>query len=257
MFKSNKFYAIIPSRYASTRFPAKALALIGDKPLFYHVYQRALQSNCFAKVFLAIDDFRIEEKAKELNVPYIQTSKEHLTGTDRVREAAQKLQLNSEHVVVNVQGDEPFINIDMFESLLQAFKEQKDVECSTLGVILDPEKDASRILSPNQVKIVLTKNQKALYFSRSPIPYIRDGLAKAPYIGHLGIYAFRFDILEKMAEFAPSPLEETEKLEQLRLLENNISINVGLVNSATQGIDTPEDLEMAKDFYAKHKEFWI
>ncbi len=257
MPSKNKFYAIIPSRYASTRFPAKALALIGDKPLFYHVYQRALQSNCFTEVYLAIDDERLEEKAKELQVPYILTSTSHSTGTDRVREAAKKLELSSDSIVVNVQGDEPFLTKNMFEAIIKPFKEQSNVECSTLGVILDPTLDKERILSPNQVKIVLTKSNKALYFSRSPIPYIRDNLAKAPYIGHLGIYAFRFDILEIMASFKPSPLEETEKLEQLRLLENNISISVSIVESGTHGVDTAEDLQLAQEFYAQNPQFWL
>ncbi len=262
MSDKKKCYAIIPSRYASTRFMAKALALIGDKPLFYHAYIRAKQSNCFEEVYLATDDKRIEQKAKEFNVPYILTDTKHTTGTDRVREAAQKLGLLPDNIIVNVQGDEPFLTKNMFETLLKPFNEKEKIaecstQCSTLGVILDPKTDFERINSPNQVKIVLNKNGKALYFSRAPIPHVRDNLAKAPYIGHLGIYAFRFDILEKMAGFSPTPLEETEKLEQLRLLENNINIDVGIVVSGSQGVDTVEDLEAANLFYQKHQEFWI
>ncbi len=252
-----KFYAIIPVRYASTRFPAKALALIGDKPLFWHAYTRAKQSGCFEAVYLATDDDRIEEKAKEFGIPFIHTSTEHSTGTDRVREAAKILDLPQNSVVANIQGDEPFLTHSMFRALIEPFCQVGvSTECATLGVMLDRERDKARIQSSNQVKIVLGAEERALYFSRLPIPFDRDNSQKAPYIGHVGIYAFRYDILERMANLAPSPLEETEKLEQLRLLENNISIKVGLIESSPHGVDTAEDLEAAKAYYQEHSEFW-
>ena len=248
MQNTNKYYAIIPSRYASTRFPAKALAEIGGKPLFWHAYKRAYDCGLFHGVYLATDDERIEQKAKELNVPYIHTKKEHSTGTDRVREAANILDLPEDAIIANVQGDEPFLTKDMFAALLKPF-ENAACQCATLGIILDEEKDAERIISPNQVKIALASNGEALYFSRSPIPFDRDHNRKAPYIGHVGIYAFRRDILDMMAKLPPSPLEETEKLEQLRLLENGIRMHVYLINSPPYGVDTPEDLEKATEYY--------
>lgn len=258
--RKQSFYAIIPARYASTRFPAKVLATIGDKPLFWHAYNRASASGFFEGVFVAGDDERIEEKAKELGVPYVTTRKDHSSGTDRVREAVQKLNLPENCVIVNVQGDEPFLTKDIFEALLNPFiieKKAQEIEtpclCASVGILLDPVKDAKRISSSNQVKIVRASNGNALYFSRLPIPFERDkeekSTQKAPYIGHIGIYAFTRKTLERMANFFPTPLENTEKLEQLRLLENNIPIHISLVEAAPYGVDTQEDLEKARDYY--------
>lgn len=255
MPNTNKFYAIIPSRYASTRFPAKALAQIGGKPLFWHAYKRAYDCGLFTHVYLATDDERIEEKARELNIPYIHTKKEHSTGTDRVQEAVSILGLAEDAIIANVQGDEPFLTKDMFSALLKPFDNAK-CQCATLGIILDEEKDALRIASPNQVKIALASSGEALYFSRSPIPFDRDNNRKAPYVGHVGLYAFRRNVLDFMATLPPSPLEETEKLEQLRLLENGIRIQVYLINNPPKGVDTPEDLEDAREYYAANPEFW-
>lgn len=251
-----KAYAIIPARYASTRFPAKPLAEIGGKPLFWHVYMRAKMANIFENVWLATDDERIEEKAQSLGVPFVHTKKEHQSGTDRVREAVNILKLDADAVIANIQGDEPFIRREMFEKLLEPFQAET-CESSTLGVVLDEEKDKERIVSPNQVKIALAQNGEALYFSRSPIPFARDKVRKAPYIGHVGVYAFKRDILEKMAQLPQSPLEETEKLEQLRLLENGIRMQVRLISKAPQGVDTPEDLQEALQYYQEHPEFWM
>lgn len=252
----NKAYAIIPARYASTRFPAKPLAEIGGKPLFWHVYMRAKQADIFEEVWLATDDERIEKKAEEAGIPFIHTKKEHQSGTDRVREAVNILGLDAKAVIANIQGDEPFITREMFVKLLEPFQSSR-CESATLGVILDEEKDRERIFSPNQVKIALAQNGEALYFSRSPIPFARDAVRKAPYVGHVGVYAFRRITLEKMAEFPPSPLEETEKLEQLRLLEHGIRMQVRLISGAPHGVDTPEDLEKALEYYNNHPEYWI
>ncbi len=251
-----KAYAIIPARYASTRFPAKPLAEIGGKPLFWHVYMRAKEAKVFDDVWLATDDERIEEKAQALGVPFVHTKKEHQSGTDRVREAVNILNLDGDAVIANIQGDEPFIRKEMLEKLLEPF-ENSHCDSATLGVVLDEEKDKDRIASPNQVKIALAQNGEALYFSRSPIPFARDTVRKAPYVGHVGVYAFKRVILEKMAEFPPSPLEETEKLEQLRLLENGIRMHVRLISEAPHGVDTPEDLEKALQYYQEHPEFWV
>lgn len=255
MPNANKYYAIIPSRYASTRFPAKALAEIGGKPLFWHAYKRAYDSGLFHAVYLATDDARIEEKATELNIPYIHTKQEHSTGTDRVQEAADILGLPEDAIIANVQGDEPFLTKDMFLALLKPF-ENVNCQCATLGIVLDEKKDAHRITSPNQVKIALASSGEALYFSRAPIPFDRDNSRKAPYVGHVGLYAFRRNILDLMATLPTSPLEETEKLEQLRLLENGIRIQVYLIDTPPKGVDTPEDLEEARNYYAENAELW-
>ncbi len=249
-------YAVIPARYASTRFPAKALAEIGGKPLFWHVYMRAKQADIFEDVWLATDDERIEKKAGALHVPFVHTKKEHQSGTDRVREAVNILNLPADAVIANIQGDEPFVRKEMFEKLLEPFQ-AANCDCSTIGVVLDEEKDKERIVSPNQVKIALAQNGEALYFSRSPIPFARDAVRMTPSVGHVGVYAFKRVILEKMAEFPPSPLELTEKLEQLRLLENGIRMQVRLISEAPHGVDTPEDLQAALQYYREHPEFWV
>lgn len=251
-----KAYAVIPARYASTRFPAKPLAEIGGKPLFWHVYMRAKEAEVFEDVWLATDDERIEKKAEELGVPFVHTRNDHQSGTDRVREAAGLLDLDKEAVIANIQGDEPFVRREMFLKLLEPFGDAR-CESSTLGVILDEEKDKDRIFSPNQVKIALAQNGEALYFSRAAIPFARDGVRKAPYVGHVGVYAFTRAVLEKMADFPPSPLEQTEKLEQLRLLEHGIRMQVRLISEAPHGVDTPGDLEQAVLYYAGHPEFWV
>lgn len=250
-----KAYAVIPARYASTRFPGKPLVLIGGRPLFWHVYMRAVQADVFENVWLATDDERIEKAAAELGVPFVHTG-EHQSGTDRVREAVNILGLDEQAVIANIQGDEPFITKAMITALLDPFH-TAGCESATLGVVLDEEKDKERIASPNQVKIALAQSGEALYFSRQPIPFARDGVRRAPYVGHVGVYAFTRKTLEKMAQFPPSPLEETEKLEQLRLLEHGIRMQVRLIAAAPQGVDTPEDLENAVRYYREHPEYWV
>ena len=209
--------------------------------------------------YVATDDSRIERAVTAFGGKAIMTSTAHRSGTDRCAEAldtAERLTGERFDVVVNIQGDEPFITREMFVKLLEPFQSSR-CESATLGVILDEEKDRERIFSPNQVKIALAQNGEALYFSRSPIPFARDAVRKAPYVGHVGVYAFRRITLEKMAEFPPSPLEETEKLEQLRLLEHGIRMQVRLISEAPHGVDTPEDLEKALEYYNNHPEYWI
>lgn len=249
-----KYIAIIPVRYASIRFPAKALAEIGGKPLFWHAYARAKHSTLFDDVYVATDDEQIHTKAKELNIPVILTSPHHQSGTDRVREAVQILGVPDSAVIANIQGDEPFLTKEMFAALLEPFQDST-CESATLGIILDEKEDADRIISPNQVKLVMAQNGNALYFSRMPIPYCRDGVRTVPYIGHVGVYAFRRFALEKMATLPMGILEESEKLEQLRLLENNIMMQVRLIKERPHGVDTPVDLDVARQYYNDHPEF--
>ena len=227
--------AIIPARYASSRFPGKPLTLIDGRPMFWHVYTRAAQCPLIQQVWLATDDARIEHAARELHVPVIMTSPDHASGTDRVLEAARTVHPAPEAIIVNVQGDEPALNPAMLSELLAPFA-HACTQVSTLACPITPDEAAS----PDRVKVVRAHSGQALYFSRQPIPYGRDTTPQ--YLGHIGLYAFRFDVLEKFSTLGESPLERLEKLEQLRLLEAHIPIHVALTAHQSHGVDRPEDL---------------
>lgn len=240
-------YGIIPIRYASTRLPGKPLADIAGKPMFWHVYDRATRCKDLAGVWVATDDERIASAARGLDVPCVMTGVDHPSGTDRVNEAAFKLDLPAHAVIINIQGDEPLLEPAMLHALLAPFSEPGVCAC-TLATPLDsasPE-DAALIASPHQVKVVMDQQGDALYFSRSPIPFARDETLPSCYAGHIGLYAFRRDVLERMTAWPPSPLEQLEKLEQLRLLEHRIPLRVVLTKHRPRGVDTPEDLEAVR-----------
>ncbi len=240
-------YAIIPARYKSSRFEGKPLADINGKPMFWHVYNQACKADLKA-VYLATDDIRIEEAAKKYDVPCIMTRDDHESGTDRIFEAASKLNVPNDAVVINIQGDEPLLNPSMINELTAPFSSKTETKVTTLAHKLNTSADKERFLSPNTVKIVLDSNFDALYFSRSPIPYTRDSenTQHSDFYAHIGIYAFRYDILKLFTSLQPSTLEEKEKLEQLRLLENNVQIHVVITKHSSFGVDTPKDLEKAK-----------
>lgn len=227
--------AIIPARYASSRFPGKPLILIQGHPMFWHVYTRAKQCPLLNQVWLATDDTRIELAARELGVPVLMTRADHASGTDRVLEAARTLRPASDTIIINVQGDEPALNPDMLSELLAPFA-HANTQVSTLASPIS----AAEAASPDRVKVVRAHSGDALYFSRQPTPHARD--ATPQYLGHIGIYAFRFDVLEKFSTLGESPLERLEKLEQLRLLEARIPIHVALTAHHSHGVDRPEDL---------------
>lgn len=237
MISSHLAYGIIPARYASTRFPGKPLADILGKPMFWHVWERAKNCPAIHGVTLATDDERILEEARRLNVPAVMTRADHASGTDRVYEAAGKLDIPDNAIVVNIQGDEPALDPEALNSLIRTF-DTPEVVAATLAHTISAEE----ALRPDKVKVVLAANGDALYFSRSPIPYVREGHAR-PYLGHIGLYAFRMGTLRQFVSLAPSKLELTEKLEQLRLLENGIPLRVVLVENGARGVDTPEDLK--------------
>lgn len=231
-----KCYGIIPSRFASSRFPGKPLAEIHGMPMFWHVYQRASQCPELHAVALATDDQRIENAAKKLNVPVIMTRSDHPSGTDRVLEAAIKMDIEDDAVVVNIQGDEPAMQPKMISQLILPFK--NPATCvSTLARRID-YKDAE---NPDQVKVVLDGSNDAIYFSRSVIPYPREG-ASGSFLGHIGIYAFRLNILKQFVSLPVGQIEAIEKLEQLRLLENRIPIHVVETELKSFGVDRPEDI---------------
>lgn len=240
MTKIEKCYGIIPARYGSTRFPGKPLAEILGKPMFWHVFKRASRCPQLLKTVLATDDNRIISAANHFNVPVLKTRDDHVSGTDRVLEAAELLRLPENAVVVNIQGDEPTLDPDMLTELILPFT-SSDVQVATLASKID----ATEAEDPDRVKVVLTKNGKALYFSRAPIPY-SNGEPSEGFYKHIGLYAFRMNILRQFVEIGPSYLETTEKLEQLRLLENGIPIHVVITDHHSVGVDRPEDLEKVK-----------
>ena len=239
MQKMPLFYGIIPARYDSSRFPGKPLADIMGKPMFQRVYERALSCGQLNKVALATDDERIRDAAEERGVPVVMTRSDHASGTDRIDEAADILGIEADSVVVNIQGDEPALDPKMITEVVAPFLSDKtgEVMVSTLA----HEIAHDRAQHPDQVKVVFTEQGRALYFSRAPIPHTRDGAAH--YWGHVGMYAYRREALKRFTQLGPSALEDREKLEQLRLLENNIDIYVVPTESVSRGVDRPEDID--------------
>ncbi len=231
-------YGIIPARYKSHRFPGKPLADILGKPMFYHVYERASSCPLLQKVWLATDDQRIYDAAEKLAVPVVMTDPNHPSGSDRIMEAANILGLEDSSVIVNIQGDEPALDPEMLRRLVEPFTEPH-LQVTTLARIIDAEQAEN----PDRVKVVRSAQGYALYFSRSKIPFIRDDdQADTDYLLHIGIYAYRLSALKTFTSLPPSPLEQIEKLEQLRFLEAGISIHVVLSDYLGFGVDRPEDL---------------
>lgn len=244
-----KFTAIIPARYASTRFPGKPLALLSGKPIIQHVYEQVNQ--VIKDVWVATDDQRIFETVNTFGGKAVMTRKNHKSGTDRIEEAAEKIQTQAD-IIINVQGDEPFIQPSQIETLCELFKHPQ-TQIATLG---KPFEDIEAVKNTNSPKIVTNYQGFALYFSRSVIPFVRgieenEWLEHFPYLKHLGIYAYRREILKEITKLPMSSLEKAESLEQLRWLQNGYRIRVGITNVETIGIDTPKDLERAEAFIAK------
>ena len=241
-----KFIGLIPARYASTRFPGKPLALLAGKPVIQHVYEQA--AKVLDAVYVATDDERIYNKVTEFGGKAVMTSTKHHSGTDRIEEALEKVGGDFD-VVVNIQGDEPFIAQSQIETLCHCF-EDEDTQIATLG---KPFECIKAVENPNSPKIVVDHRGYAMYFSRSVIPFVRgverqEWLKKYPFLKHLGIYAYRTEVLKAITRLPQSSLELAESLEQLRWLENGYRIKVGITNVETVGIDTPEDLQRAEDF---------
>ncbi len=233
-------YGIIPARYKSHRFPGKPLADILGKPMFYRVYERAVSCPLLQKVWLATDDQRIFAAAESLDVPVVMTNPNHPSGSDRIMEAAEILGLEDSSVIVNIQGDEPALDPEMLRQLVQPFADPH-IQVTTLARIID----ARQAENPDRVKVVRSEKGNALYFSRSKIPHIRDdNQTDTDYLLHIGIYAYRLSALRTFTRLLPSPLEQIEKLEQLRFLEAGITIAVVLTDYQGFGVDRPEDLQL-------------
>ena len=222
-----KFIAIIPARYASTRFPGKPLALLGGRPVVQHVYEKAAQA--LDEAYVATDDERIARVVESFGGHAIMTRADHKSGTDRIEEAAEKIGTDAD-VVINIQGDEPFVDASQLKTLQSLF-ECEETQIGTLGKRFDSMEATE---NPNSPKIVCDKQGFALYFSRSVIPFVRGQEPKSwlnhyPYLKHLGLYAYRREVLREVTQLPQSPLELAESLEQLRWLENGYRIRVGLM----------------------------
>ena len=240
------FMAIIPARYASTRFPGKPLAVLGGKTVIQRVYEQV--SSILDEVYVATDDKRIYDCVTGFGGRAVMTREDHKSGTDRIEEAVEKIQ-SSADVIINVQGDEPFIQPSQIKNLMELF-DTPDTQIGTLG---KPFESIEAIENPNSPKIVTDNRGFALYFSRSVIPYIRgkersEWFGEYPFLKHLGIYAYRREVLKEVTLLPQSSLEKAESLEQLRWLQNGYRIRVGLTDVETVGIDTPEDLKRAEEF---------
>lgn len=241
-----KFIGIIPARYASTRFPGKPLALLGGKPVIQHVYEKV--AAVLEAAYVATDDERIYDVVKSFSGQVVMTRTDHKSGTDRIEEAIEKIG-GEWDVVVNVQGDEPFVAKSQLDTICHCF-DDPTTQIATLG---KPFESMEAVQNPNSPKIVVDNMGFAMYFSRSVIPYVRgkeksSWLTHYPFLKHIGIYAYRKDVLRQITQLPQSSLEIAESLEQLRWLQNGFKIKVGTTDVETVGIDTPQDLERAEEF---------
>ena len=244
-----KFIAVIPARYASTRFPGKPLAVLGGKTVIQRVYEQAV--SVLPEAYVATDDDRIFQAVEAFGGRAVMTRADHKSGTDRIEEAVEKIATDAD-VIINIQGDEPFIQPSQIETLIQLF----DDPATQIGTLGKRFETIDAVRNPNSPKIVTDRRGFALYFSRSVIPYIRgieadEWLIHYPFLKHLGIYAYRREVLAEVTRLPQSALEKAESLEQLRWLENGYRIRVGLTDVETVGIDTPEDLARAEAFLNK------
>lgn len=236
-----KVVAMIPARLQASRFPEKLLQDLGGKPVIVHTYLAAKNSGLFENVIVVTDHISIAQVIENIGGKVFISQMEHQSGSDRIAEAAQHIDAD---IIVNVQGDEPFINTQALSSVIDILKNDTLYQID-LASLMQPIDNESDIQNPNQVKVVVNRYGDAMYFSRSVIPYNRDKLPTS-YYKHIGIYAFRKHALLAFYKMKPSELEKTEKLEQLRFLENGYRIRMALTYSSTIGIDTPEDLEKAR-----------
>ena len=238
-----KVLGVIPARYASTRFPGKPLVDIQGKTMIQRVYEQAMKAKSLSKVIVATDDERIFNHVKSFNGEVMMTSDVHQSGTDRCAEVINQLSLEGFDAVVNIQGDEPFINPSQIDSVVEVLKKEQFMIATLVKRIYTE----GVIHNPNIVKAVFSSEGEALYFSRSPIPYLRntptdEWLSKGEFYKHIGLYAYKSSVLKEIALLPPSRLEQLESLEQLRWLENGYAIGIAETDFETIGIDTPEDL---------------
>jgi 3-deoxy-manno-octulosonate cytidylyltransferase (CMP-KDO synthetase) len=239
---NDRIVGIIPARYASSRFPGKALADLGGKPMVQHVVERAMQSRWLTEVLVATDDQRIADAVARFGGRACLTSPDHPSGTDRIAEVARGMNCD---LVVNIQGDEPLLDPAVLDLAVEPLLADATIEMGTLARPMGP----AEAVDPSKVKVVVSRDGFALYFSRSRIPYVREDATPAgdrPYLLHVGLYVYRRASLLTFAGLPPTPLEEQERLEQLRALENGMRIRVVVAEDQSFGVDTPADLERVK-----------
>ncbi len=247
--EKSKVVGVIPARYSSTRFEAKVLVDIMGKPMIQWVWERAKQVKILDELIIACDDERVAEVARGFGAQVVMTAKGHTSGTDRIAEVVNPIEVK---VVVNIQGDEPLVHPTMIDSVARAILSDSSISVATIIRKIENLQDIS---DPHVVKVVKDKNDFALYFSRSPIPFhARNSDITAPvYYKHIGLYGYSKDFLFTYKNMASSNLERTEKLEQLRVLEDGYKIKVIETKYDTIGVDTPEDLEKVKEYLMKEK----
>ena len=229
-----KTLGVIPARYGAQRFPGKPLALIAGKPLVQRVYEQARQAQRLDRVVVATDDARIADAVKNFGGEVVLTAPTCPSGTDRAAEVARQIECDQ---IVNIQGDEPLMRPAMIDQLVEG------LAGSDMATLARPIESAEALANPNIVKVVFAHNGNALYFSRHPIPFVREGGAPVAHFKHLGIYAYQRDFLLKFVQLPPSDLEQAEKLEQLRALENGFTIKVLVTPYDSVGVDTPADVQ--------------
>jgi 3-deoxy-manno-octulosonate cytidylyltransferase (CMP-KDO synthetase) len=249
------FFGIIPSRFASTRLPGKPLLIINKKSMIERVYAQVKKCNLLQEICVATDKQEIILEVLKFNGKAILTSESHTTGTERCLEAAEKLGISNHDIVLNIQGDEPFIDPANIEKLISIFKKNPEAKIATLVCKI---KKVDELFNPNSPKVVFDNSGKAVYFSRSTIPYVRDfpeenWIAKNTFYKHIGIYAYRKDVLNSIVNLPQSTWEKAESLEQLRWLQNGFEIFVAEVEESGIAVDTEADLIKANDFALKNK----
>ena len=243
---------IIPARFASSRLMGKPLADIGGKPMIQHTYQSAKKSKLLDKVIIAVDDDKVYRVVKDFGAEVYMTPKNCTSGSDRIALVAQQIQ--DAAIIVNIQGDEPFIKGKMIDQAIEPLLFDKKVSVSTLARRIT---NVEEMKSPSVVKVVFDYNNFALYFSRSPIPFVRDAksnlekIQSAEIYKHIGLYVYRRDALLKFTNLKPTDLEQIEKLEQLRFLENGMRVKIVYTEYDSLSVDTPKDLELARRFYER------
>ena len=234
-----KIIAVIPARYAATRFPAKLMQMLGNKPVIRHTYDAVVSTGLFSDVWVVTDSTIIYEEITSHGGRAVMSKRPHESGSDRIAEAVAEMDVD---VIINVQGDEPFIKKEPLEKLVRLFDDEK----VQVGSLMRKINTAAELNSSSAVKVVVNKKMDALYFSRSVIPFAASTEVAAPHYLHIGVYGFRKNMLLQFTQWPPALLEQVEKLEQLRYLENGIAIRMALVDFKSVAIDTPEDLERAK-----------
>lgn len=234
-----KIVAVIPSRYGSTRFPGKPLALIKGVPLIQRVYENCMKSGVVSDVVVATDDHRIADAVEAFGGRFMMTGEENRSGSDRAAETGRKLGLSADDIIVNVQGDQPLVHPDCIRDVIQPLLEDRTLDMSTLGFRIVDERE---ITDPKDVKVVFDRNGMALYFSRSTIPFPRDPGTICDYYKHLGVYAYTMKFLETFCSLPEGNLENIEKLEQLRVLEYGYRIKVIITEHDSPEVDLPEDI---------------